>query len=196
MKRRIIMDNKERFAAIFKSVITRPGADNLFAYLENSDFFTAPASTRFHCDYPGGLLEHSLNVYDCLKSLVDCSVVRDVGLEYSEETLAVVSLLHDLCKVGVYKESTRNVKKDGKWETVPYYEFDDQIPFGHGEKSQYIAASFIKLSREESFAIRYHMGYSEEFCDRRNVGKAFEMFPLALLLHQADQMAASLVEGK
>lgn len=191
------MDNKERFVAIYRDKIKRDGAEALLSFLENSDFFTAPASTRYHCGYAGGLVEHSLNVYDCLRSLVSSDIIsNDLNLTFSEESIAIVSLLHDLCKVGVYRESTRNVKKDGRWEAVPYYEFDDPIPFGHGEKSQYIVASFMKLTREESFAIRYHMGYSEEFCDRRNIGKAFELFPLALLTHQADQMAASLVEGK
>ncbi len=194
------MTNREKFLDIYTRFITREGANELLAYLTgaNSDFFTAPASTRYHSAYEGGLLDHSINVYECLKDYLERNKVKDeFGLAYSDETIAIVSLLHDLCKVNVYKVSTRNVKDPvtGQWRPQPYYEFDDKLPYGHGEKSVYVISGFMKLSREEAFAIRYHMGFSNED-DPRNVGNAFEMFPLALALSIADTEATYFIEAK
>jgi hypothetical protein len=188
-------DRKERFISIFKEKIHREGADKLLAYLESSDFFTAPASTRYHGAYFGGLLEHSLNVYDCLCDyLARPRVKEQYGLEFSEESVAIVALLHDLCKVDFYVESTRNVKEDGVWKTVPYYTIDDKLPYGHGEKSVYIASGYMRLTREEAFAIRYHMGFSGEE-NVNTVGSAFAKFPLAVALFTADMEASYFVEG-
>ena len=194
------MTDRERFIDLYKTHIHREGADKLLEYLDSpaSDFFTAPASTKFHNNVKGGLLQHSLNVYDCLVSYFESERrTKLLGLEdVSDETLAVVALLHDLCKVNVYKESTRNQKDaSGVWRQVPYYEFKDELPYGHGEKSVYIISGFMCLSREEAFAIRYHMGFSTED-DARNVGAAFEMFPLALALSIADTEATYYLEGK
>ena len=190
------MSNKERFIEIFKSKITRDGADKLLDYLLASDFFTAPASARFHSSYEGGLLDHSLNVYDCLVSYLNTDRAREFGFNYSEESVAIVSLLHDLCKVGVYKKGFRNVKDEkGTWQRVDTFEFDDQLPYGHGEKSVYIISGYMRLTREEAFAIRYHMGYSSEREDPRNVSAAFEMFPLAFALSTADSEATYFIES-
>ncbi|MBO7401187.1 MAG: HD domain-containing protein [Clostridia bacterium] len=194
------MTDKERFIDLFKTHIRREGADKLLEYLDSpaSDFFTAPASTKFHNSVPGGLLKHSLNVYDCLVSYYKSERRTELfGLEdVPDETLAVVALLHDLCKVNVYRETMRNVKDaNGVWKQVPYYEFKDELPYGHGEKSVYIITGFMRLSREEAFAIRYHMGFSNED-DARNVGAAFEMFPLALAVSIADTEATYYLEGK
>lgn len=193
------MDNKERFISIYKENIKRPGAEKLLEYMlsSSSDFFTAPASTRYHGNYSGGLLEHSLNVYDCLCDYLSRSKVRDeYGLEYSDETIAIVALLHDLCKMNVYKGSFRNVKgEDGTWRQVPSYNFEDTLPYGHGEKSVYIISGFMRLTREEAFAIRYHMGFSGEE-NKNTVGNALGMFPLALAVNIADMEATFLVEGK
>lgn len=188
-------DRKARFIAIFKEKIHRDGADKLLAYLESSDFFTAPASTRYHGAYFGGLLEHSLNVYDCLCDYVSRPRVKEeYGLEFSEESLAIVALLHDLCKIDFYVEGTRNVKENGVWKSVPTYTIDDKLPYGHGEKSVYIASGYMRLTREEAFAIRFHMGFSAD--DNANlVGSAFGKFPLAVALFVADMEAAHFVEG-
>ena len=190
------MTNKERFIEIFKSKIKREGADKLLEYLiSSSDFFTAPASARYHSAYEGGLLDHSLNVYDCLSSYLNSERAREFGFEYSEESIAIVSLLHDLCKVGVYKKGFRNVKDEkGVWQRVDTFEFDDQLPYGHGEKSVYIISGYMRLTREEAFAIRYHMGYSSTE-DPRNVSSAFEMFPLAFALSTADSEATYYIES-
>lgn len=192
------MTKKEEFIKIYKENIHREGAEQFLDYLQgpNSDFFTAPASTRFHGDYYGGLVEHSLNVYYCLKDYLERNRVKEeYGLNYTNETIALVALLHDVCKINVYKTSTRNKKINGEWHQVPYYEFDDQIPYGHGEKSVYMITPFIKLTREEAFAIRYHMG----FCGSdpvNNVGKSFEMFPLAFALSTADMEATYFCDKK
>ena len=192
------MTNQERFLQIFNENIKREGADKLLEFLSSgSDFFTAPASTRYHGAHEGGLLEHSLNVYDCLCDILARPRMKEVyGLEYSAESVAVVALLHDICKVNFYKVSTRNVKdENGKWTTVPYYTIEDTLPYGHGEKSAYIVSAYIRLTREEAFAIRYHMGFSGTE-DPGNVGRALEMFPLAYALVCADMEAAFLMEGK
>lgn len=190
------MTAKERFIQIYKEKITRDGSDRLLGYLESSDFFTAPASTRFHGSYPGGLVEHSLNVYDCLCDNLSRPIFKEkYGLSFTEETLAVVALLHDLCKVNFYEDGRRNVKENGVWKEVPYYSVNDRLPYGHGEKSVYIASGYMRLSRDEAFAIRYHMGFSTK--DEPNqVSAALEMFPLAYLLYVADMEATFLVEKK
>lgn len=191
------MENKEKFIEIYKNNIKREGSEALLNYLlsENSDFFTAPASTRYHLAYEGGLCEHSINVYECLYNYIKRPYVKEkFNLDYSDETIAIVSLLHDLCKVNCYKEGFRNVKDDeGKWIKVPTYEFSDSLPYGHGEKSVYIINGFMKLTREEAFAIRYHMGFSGTE-DARNVSAAFSQFPLAFALSTADMEATFYVE--
>ena len=191
------MNNKEKFIEIYKSTVTREGADKFLDYLiEKTDFFTAPASTRFHGAYEGGLLEHSLNVYECICDYVKHSkFCKKYGFEFSEESLAIVSLLHDVCKTNFYKTEMRNVKKDGVWMPVPYYTIEDNLPYGHGEKSVYIISGFMKLTREEAFAIRYHMGFSGPE-DANQVGKALEMFPLAFALSTADSEATYFIESE
>lgn len=192
------MESKERFIQIYKQYIRRDGSEKLLDFLlsRNSDFFEAPASARFHGSYEGGLVDHSLNVYDCLKDYLSRQRVQDIyGLKYSEETIAIVALLHDLCKINCYKKGTRNVKENGQWIQVPTFEFHDTLPYGHGEKSVYMISGYMRLTREEAFAIRYHMGFSGTE-DARNVGAAFEMFPLAFALSTADMEATYFIEGK
>ena len=190
------MTAKEKFVELYKNTIKREGADKLLEYLVSSDFFTAPASSRFHSSYEGGLCEHSLNVYDCLVSYLSGESAKRFGFEYSEESIAIVALLHDLCKVNIYKKGFRNVKDErGVWQRIDSYDYDDQMPYGHGEKSVYIINGYMRLSREEAFAIRYHMGYSSEREDPRNVSAAFEMFPLAFALSTADSEATYFIES-
>ncbi len=190
------MTAKERFLEIYNEKITREGADKLLDFLLNgSDFFTAPASTRYHGAYEGGLVEHSLNVYDCLQDMMERLHER-YGIEYPDESIAIAGLLHDICKVNFYKTSYRNVKDEtGRWQSVPYYTIEDTLPYGHGEKSAYIVSAYIRLTRDEAFAIRYHMGFSGTE-DPGNVGRALEMFPLAYATCCADMEAAFLLEGK
>ena len=190
------MSSKEEFIEIFTSCITRDGADKLLDFLEHKcDFFTAPASARFHGAYAGGLCEHSVNVYHCLSAYLERERVRELyGLEYSEESVAVAALLHDVCKTGCYKTGTRNVKgPDGKWQTVPTFYYEDGLPYGHGEKSVYILSGFLRLTREEAMAIRWHMGFSGTE-DPRTVGQALQKYPLAFALATADMEASYFLE--
>ena len=195
------MSPKEEFITIYKENIKREGADKLLEYLEKSDFFTAPSSTRYHGSYEGGLVQHSVNVYHCLKDYLSRPRTKELyGMDYSEETIAIVSLLHDVCKINFYTVEMRNKKNEasGQWEKVPYYAINDTLPYGHGEKSVYILSGFFygdsRLTREEAFAIRYHMGFSG-IEDKNAIGRALEMYPLALALNVADMEASYYLEG-
>lgn len=191
--------NKDKFSDYFKTYITRPGSEKLLNFLlsEQSDFFTAPASTRYHGAYEGGLCEHSMHVYECLKDYLEREKVKnEFGLDYPEESIAIVALLHDVCKINLYRTSWRNVKNDeGVWEKKPYYEYHDTLPYGHGEKSVYIVSSYMRLTREEAMAIRWHMGFSGEE-NTNTIGRALEMYPLALAVHIADMESTFYIEGK
>ena len=193
-----IEQNKQQIIDIFANCVKRDGAGELVRFLsEKSDFFTAPASTKYHGAYEGGLAQHSLNVYHCFKDYLSRPRVKEeFGLYASEETIAICSLLHDICKTNVYVKGTRNVKNDmGVWEKVPTYFFEDKLPYGHGEKSVYMITGFMRLTREEAFAIRYHMGFSGQE-DANTVGRAFEMFPLAFALSTADMEATYFLDDK
>ncbi len=192
------MTDKEKFLQIYKENIKREGADKLLEFLEKSDFFTAPASTRYHGAYEGGLLRHSLNVYECLVAYLERERVKEqYKLSVSDETAAVVALLHDVCKVNFYTVSYRNSKNDktGQWEKLPYYTINDTLPYGHGEKSVYMVSGFIRLSREEAMAIRWHMGFSG-IEDKNTIGAALEKYPLAFALSVADMEASYFIEGR
>ena len=190
---------KNFYIKLLKSV-DRPGIDALIDYLQNSDFFEAPASTIYHGSYAGGLLEHSLNVYNMLQWYVANLQDSDFELpKISEESIIVVALLHDLCKVNCYHESTRNVKNEqtGKWEKVPCYKREPLLPMGHGGKSVFIIQQFIKLTPEEAQAIYWHMGAydTSPYNTLNELGKSYEMNLLAFLLHQADIMATYIAEN-
>ena len=102
----------------------------------------------------------------------------------------------DLCKTGCYKSGTRNVKgPDGKWQSVPTFFFEDTLPYGHGEKSVYIISGFMRLTREEAMAIRWHMGFSGTE-DSRMVGQALQQYPLAFALSVADMEATYFLENE
>lgn len=200
------MTAKEEFIQIYTENIKRQGADKLLEYLKKSDFFTAPSSTRYHGSYEGGLVEHSINVYHCLKDYLSRPRTKELyNMDFSEETIAIVALLHDLCKVNFYKTEMKNAKtgqKDNRgrdiWHEVPYYTIDDRLPYGHGEKSVYIISGYLfgdgRLTRDEACAVRWHMGFSG-IEDKNTIGKALEMYPLAFALHVADMEASYFLEG-
>ena len=199
-KHRPAEEIKAEFIKEYTGNIKREGADKLLEYLtDKSDFFTAPASTKYHSAYEGGLAQHSLNVYHCLKDYLARPRVREVYKVqgYTDEQAAIVALLHDVCKTNMYKVDYRNAKNEqGQWEKVPYYKIEDNLPYGHGEKSVYMISGFMRLSREEAMAIRWHMGFSYgDPADRNTVGKAFEMYPLAFALSTADMEASYFIEG-
>lgn len=174
---------KEEFISLLRST-NREGIEEVIQFLEKSDFYKAPASTRFHGSFEGGLLEHSMKVYEILKHKVKNSVL---DLNVSDDTLIIIALLHDICKVNFYKVDYRNAKNErGEWEKVPYYTIDDTIPYGHGEKSVMMITEYMKLTVEEKYCIRWHMGFTEPKEAYNTLGQAFKKFPLALILHEAD----------
>ena len=174
---------KEQFIELLKTV-NREGMPELLAFIEKTDFFKAPASTRFHGDHEGGLVEHSIKVYEILKHKVETNIEP---IEVKDETIKIVALLHDLCKANFYKVDYRNAKNAlGVWEKVPYYTIEDTIPYGHGEKSVMMITEYMKLTPEEKYAIRWHMGYTEPKELYNTIGVAYKKYPLALLMHEAD----------
>lgn len=174
---------KEEFIELLKST-KREGIDEIINFLEKTDFFKAPASTRFHGNYEGGLLEHSMKVYEILKHKVKNSVI---DINVGDDTLIIVALLHDICKANYYKVDFRNAKNErGEWEKVPYYTVDDTIPYGHGEKSVMMITEYMKLTSEEKYCIRWHMGFTEPKELYSTISLAYKKYPLALLMHEAD----------
>lgn len=173
----------------------REGIEKLINFIKKSDFYTAPASTRFHSCHEGGLLEHSMNVYQCLMAKTESPVWAECLSKIPDESLIITALLHDLCKTYFYVVDYRNKKNEnGVWEKVPYYTIDDKIPYGHGEKSVMMIEEYIKLTPVERYAIRWHMGWSEPKESYNALGGAFKKYPLALALHEADQEATYLLE--
>ena len=156
-------DAKKQFVLLYETNIKREGADKLLEWLsEKSDFFSAPASSKFHNAFEGGLCEHSLNVARRLKMLVDgekkLHPEKESIMRITDESVVICGLLHDVCKANFYKVDFRNKKEDGEWIRVPYYTIDEELPYGHGEKSVYIINGFLRLTREEALAINWHMG--------------------------------------
>lgn len=188
-----IQEIKEKIINLLNSM-ERKGIDRVIKYLEESDFFVAPASTRFHGNYPGGLAEHSLNVYEILKRK---NGEYDFGL--SEETLKITALLHDICKVNFYTVYDKNVNiaaagEKPKWVKMAAYGVNDLFPVGHGEKSVIILQQFIKLSKEEIFMIRWHMGGYEPSENYNNISAAWNMCKSAVALHTADLESSYILE--
>lgn len=187
---------KEEFINIYKQHITREGADKFLDWLTKTDFFVAPASTKFHSAFEGGLCKHSINAYKRFKD----NLINEYGDKYtdiiSEESIAIIGLLHDICKTNFYKVDFRNVKVDGEWVKQPYYTIEDKLPYGHGEKSVYMISGFMRLTREEAMAINWHMGGF----DQRVVGgsfalsEAFYQFPASVIFHISDIQATYLDE--
>lgn len=183
---------KQEFIDIYTKNVKRDGAEELLKWLETTDFFTAPASTKFHCACPEGLLKHSLNVYKVLMEKHFDPETDDM------ESITICTLLHDLCKAQFYKASTRNVKNEvtGAWEKVPYYSVEDAFPYGHGEKSVFLIERFMRLKTSEAMAIRWHMGGFDDTARAGgfSISLAFDKYPLAVKLHISDIEATYLRE--
>lgn len=178
----------DQFVNTVHNEIHRNGIENLLSWLETTDFYTAPASAKYHSCFTGGLCLHSLNVHKRIMTKVSS------GDGIDRESLAIVSLFHDLCKANFYKQDSRNTKdENGKWVKVPYYTFDDQFPLGHGEKSLFLIQRHIELTNEEALAVRWHMGNfglmigSNEMIALNN---AMRKSRLIIMLQQADTEAA------
>lgn len=195
----------ERFEAELGKV-QRPGVDKLLEYIRRSDFYTAPASTKYHLACEGGLLQHSLNVLDALRGLLhqrsdgswEYRAAGEVAAIIPDESVTVTALLHDICKTYFYTTSTRNVKNEqtGKWEKKPFYTIEDRMPLGHSPKSAMLVKEYMELTTPEMYAIWHHMGFNGDFENNAAVGAAFEKYPLALALHTADMMASRLMEAE
>ncbi|MBQ7475049.1 MAG: HD domain-containing protein [Clostridia bacterium] len=183
------MNNKERFLSL-TSKIDREGVDKLLKWLESSDFYTCPASTKYHGAYAGGLLEHSLNVYDEAKRLL--AAYPEISVP--EESVIVAALFHDLCKVNYYATEKRNRKNDaGQWESYDSYTVREKFQFGgHGGKSVFLIQQFMTLTPEEAVAVNCHMGSWNGDTD---VGRSYEQFPFAWIIHVADESATYIKEG-
>lgn len=188
--------------------IQRPGVDKLLDYIRKSDFYTAPASTKYHLSVPGGLLQHSLNVLDALRCSMHPATAPDgspalacqvagyvIGQLYSPDTVTVSALLHDVCKTYFYTQSMRNVKneKTGQWEKKPYYTVLDRMPLGHGPKSVMLVKQFMPLLAPEMYAIWHHMGPGEGV-EAMTFFQAAAKHPLVWALHSADVMATYFME--
>lgn len=194
----------KKFETILQSV-QREGIDNLLAFIRKSDFYTAPASTRYHSCHEGGLLEHTLNVYDRLMNKCKDTLWQERAT-LKKENIVIAALLHDICKTyfygtelknkKVYRETGSKSDSNGRydWETVPSYTIEDKIPYGHGEKSVMMVEEFIKLEPMERYAIRWHMGFTEPKENWNTIGMAIKKYPLVLALHEADLEATYLME--
>ena len=187
--------------------VQRPGMDKLLEYIRGSDFYRAPASTKYHLACPGGLLQHSLNVLDALRGLLQwnnvekhweyhtaCKIVDIIP----DDGVIMMALLHDICKTHFYSTSTRNQKNErtDQWEKVPFYTVNDMMPLGHGAKSAMIVKQYTTLTSQEMYAIWHHMGMTGDYENDIAVGKSIEMYPAVLALQTADMMASKFMEGE
>lgn len=212
------MDNKELFEYIARLAIKRDGLEDLLNMLSLSDFYEAPASTKYHLSVTGGLTQHSLDVYHVLINNIPHRISgKQFMNKYTLESKAIVSLFHDICKINVYFPSIRNVKNydfnreryesnaytksmikqdtigEFVWEQEQTFTFNDEFPLGHGEKSLYLIQKYMNLTDDEAMAIRYHMGaFRAE--DINNINKVYSKYPLALALHMADMISTYVVE--
>ena len=202
-----IQTNKERFIELIKGVnFEGANIDGLVAWLESSDFFTAPASTQFHACYEGGLCAHSLHVYDNLSKLITTYAPN----KYQEDSIRIVALLHDLAKVNFYTKEFKNKKiysDSGKksdemgrfdWVSVLGYavrDVSDRLVMGtHGQNSVFIINNFLLTTPEETAAILWHMGCLDMGCMDKEISNVFNKYSLAVLLHTADLIATYIDE--
>ena len=195
----------EKFEQLLQEC-NREGMDKVIAFLRSSDFYKAPASSRYHSCHEGGLLEHSLNVYECLNNKVNDTVWSGVMGDVGRDTIIISALLHDICKANYYTVEYKNKKiysDYGKkvdaagrydWETVPGYTVDDTHPLGHGECSVIMLQQFIKLKPIKLYAIRFHMGFTEPKDMYNTLGNAIKKYPFILAIHEADLEATHLLE--
>lgn len=188
---------QKRFWGICHEKLSHRLPEEFIEWLQETDFFSAPASRCYHMDCEGGLLAHSLNVYD---RLCDMVTAGDVLEGYYEETIAIVALFHDLCKINTYQPGFRNQKQpDGTWAKVPTYTFrKNDLPMGHGEKSVYLLLKHgVQLTDEEALAIRWHMGAYDNAVKggSRDMNEALSKSALALAIQQADMRATYWDEG-
>lgn len=184
-----ILETKNKIIELLNST-GRKGIENVIKYLEESDFFVAPASTKYHGNYDGGLAEHSTYVYQLFKEKNE-----RFNLGLSDESVIITAILHDFCKINFYNKQTCWRKNDSnRWESYEGYKVQDDFPIGHGEKSVIMLQCFIRLSKAEIMMIRWHMGNTEPAEMMMNISNAFKLIPAAAALHTADMEASYLLE--
>lgn len=192
---------KDEFISILKAT-NRKGIDEVVAYLEKAGFFVAPASVNRHLSHDGGLLEHSLNVYRTALALRRQMIELKPELEsrLPEESVAIATLLHDVCKSNIYRKITKYRKDEqGRWEQYDGYDADySRFPFGHGEKSVVMLLRLgLELTNDELLAIRWHMGAwdlsFQSYESKSNISVASDV-PLVAIVQAADSLAAHLLE--
>ena len=209
--------NKDEFERLARKYIKRDGIDKVLSWLESTDFYSAPASTKYHGSVEGGLCQHSLNVFHTMCDLCNMRYGKEQGEDepsedivyngdsleedgaFGMENIAIVTLFHDICKANCYVRDFKNVKVNGKWEQQEYWRWDEQFIYGHGAKSVYILQQYMRLYIDEAQAIRFHMGGREDALSEvyeRNYAPVFEKSPFAVLLHLADAYSAFLLEGE
>ena len=192
---------KQQFITIARNDIKRPGIDNLLKYLEQTDFFDAPASTKYHGSYPGGLVQHCIDVYNALHDELAFIFGDNYLSVYSEESIAIVSLFHDLCKVDRYVAGTRNIKDPvtKQWHEEPTYFYNQNaFEMGHGAASVFTLQKFIDLKDNEAQAIFWHMGAYDisNYMNLNGLGSAYSKNTLAFALHRADMMATYVTDNE
>lgn len=207
MNDELIQKNRDRFIDLVSS-IEREGfnKDLLLFHLDNSDFYTAPASTKFHCSYKGGLLQHTLNVYDNL-----CLLVKSLNLNIEEDSIKIVSLFHDIAKMNYYESYYKNQKvysetgskrdEGGRfdWQQIKDYKVRDVkerfLYYNHEGTSEFLIRQYCPLKIEESIAILHHHGSISDDCAKDNITAVYNRYPLAALLHLADMLSCYITES-
>jgi len=197
-------DLKKEFKSLLRST-EREGIDNVIEELQHLGFFEAPASTRFHLNEEGGLLQHSMNVCKCALKIRQAMFEMDDTLIESlpNDSVIISSLLHDVCKADIYKKAPKRQKNEfGTWVDVWGYDVDyTSFPLGHGEKSVIVLLRCgLDLTDDEIMAIRWHMTAWDlpfQSADiKGNLNKAKEVCPLLTLIQSADGLASGLLERK
>ncbi len=198
--------NKELFQELCHKYIKREGLDRILAYLDKTDFYDAPSSASFHLNEKGGLCRHSINVFQTALKLnehVATPAIEGGDSPFTEtvdeESIAISTLFHDICKVKLYHEVQKWKKDDnGRWMSYPGYELKDDFPLGHGEKSCLMLSWYIRLKPEEMLAIRWHMGMFDMGENgsslRYSFRAAMDKSPLVVLVQSADLLSANLLE--
>lgn len=209
-----IEQNKQTFIELINSIERDFNKEKLINWLENSDFFYAPASTKYHSNFEGGLCSHCLSVYYSLEALCntfasesryvtleDGSQKEEITCRYDKDSIIIVALLHDLSKANFYEKYNRNVKNEvtGKWESVEEYRTIDvqkRFIFGnHEETSEFMVRSFIPLKVEESVAILHHMGGAGHDSSQTDLSVIYSKYNLAALLHTADLLSTFVLNS-
>ncbi len=204
--------NKAEFEELARKYIKREGLEKVLAWLEQSDFYSAPASTQYHLSVEGGLCQHSLNVFHSMVELCnkywnkeesDDNIYNGDNLEqdgaFNMENIAIVALFHDICKANCYVRDFKNVKVNGKWEQQEYWKWDEQFVYGHGSKSVYILQQYMRLYIDEAQAIRFHMGGREDPLSQqyeRQYATIYDNSKFAVMLYLADNWSCFLIENE